>query len=197
MNKLREKIPKRRSNPKQVSRYSEYKDDLREDFNCRCGYCDDEDKWPGGKLFFQIDHFVPRKHMITISDKEYSNLVYSCFFCNNSKHSDWPTNDENLHNNGKEGYIDVCLPKYDAQFYRNFGGEIFPRTELGEYMYRKLKLFLRRHAVIWNLSRLHNKILEIEKIRKEERDLDLKKKLCNLHSKFFYYNQQLFECNEE
>jgi len=80
MNKLRERIPKRRSNPKQVSRYRDYKNDLREDFNCRCGYCDDEDIWAGGKKSFHIDHFVPRKHLKTILDKEYSNLIYSCFF---------------------------------------------------------------------------------------------------------------------
>jgi hypothetical protein len=197
MNKLRERIPKRRLNPRLVSRYSEYKDDLREDFNCRCGYCNDEDNWAGGKRFFQIDHFVPRKHMITISEKEYSNLIYSCFFCNNSKRSDWPTNDENLHNNGREGYIDVCHPEYDAQFYRNSRGEIFPRTDLGEYMHKKLKLFLSRHAVIWNLGRLNNQILEIKKIKEEEKNLDLKEKLSNLLSKYFDYKQQLDQCNEE
>ncbi len=197
MTKLRERIPKRRSNPRLVSRYSEYKDDLREDFNCRCGYCDDEDKWMGGKGFFQIDQFVPRKHLKTISDKEYSNLIYSCFFCNNSKRSDWPTNDENMHNNGREGYIDVCLSEYDAQFYRDSGGEIFPNTDIGEYMHRKLKLFLRRHAVIWNLGRLNNQILEIGKILDEEENLDLKKKFGSLQSKFFDYIQQLHQCNEK
>ncbi len=197
MNKLRERIPKRRSNPRRVSRYNKYKDDLREDFNCKCGYCDDEDKWSGGKRFFQIDHFVPRKHLGTISDREYSNLIYSCFFCNNSKRSDWTTNDENLHNDGRKGYIDVCLPEYDAQFNRNSRGEIFPRTDLGKYMYKKLKLFLRRHAVIWKLGRFHNQILKIKKISDEQENPDLKKKLSNLHNKFFYYNQQLIECNEE
>jgi len=63
-------------------------------------------------------------------------------------------------------------------------------------MYRKLKLFLIRHAVIWNLSRLNNRILEIKKILEEEENLDLKEKLTNLHSKFVDYIQQLHQCNE-
>lgn len=197
MDKLREKIPNRRSNPKSVSSYKEFKDDIKEDFNSRCGYCDDEDRWMGGKRFFQIDHFVPRKYLMSISDKEYSNLIYSCFFCNNSKHSDWPTKDEQLPNNGKEGYIDVCLPEYDTQFYRNSLGEIIPRTDLGEYMYKKLKLFLRRHSVIWNLSRVHNQIQEIKRILNENEDLELKEKLLNLLIKYHDYICQLGQCDEE
>jgi len=195
MNKLRESTPKRRPNPRQVSKYKEYKNDLREDFNGRCGYCDDEDKW-GGKRCFHVDHFVPKKHLKTISDQEYNNLVYSCPYCNTHKGSDWPTNDEHLHNNGKEGYIDVCLPQYDAQFYRKPGGEILPNTALGEYMYRKLKLFLKRHAVLWNLGRLYNQVLEIKKISDEQENPGLKEKLSNLQSRFFDYSQQLIECNE-
>lgn len=197
MHKLRESTPKRRPCPREVSRYNEHKDDLREDFNGKCGYCDDEDKWTGGKRFFHVDHFVPQKHLKAISDKEYSNLVYSCFFCNNSKRSDWPTNDEHLHNNGREGYIDVCLPEYDAQFYRSREGEIFSKTDLGEYMYRKLKLFLRRHAVIWNMGRLHKQVLEIKEILGEQENPGLKEKLTGLLSIHFEYIQQLIECNEE
>lgn len=194
---MREIIPKRRSNPKRVSRYQEYKDDLRADFNNRCGYCDDEDKWTGGKRNFQIDHFVPRKQWKTISEKEYSNLIYSCFFCNNSKRSDWPTNDEYLHNDGREGYIDVCLPEYDDQFYRTPEGEIFPRTDLGRYMSRKLKLFLKRHAIIWKLRKTNDLIEEIENKLEEKKDPDLKEKHYNLLVKWREYSQQLMKCNEE
>lgn len=196
MHKLRERTPKRRTSPREVSRYNEYKKNLREDFNARCGYCDDEDIWTG-KRFFHVDHFVPQKHLKTISDKEYSNLVYSCPYCNTHKGSDWPTKDEHLHNNGREGYVDVCLPQYDAQFYRTPGGEIFSRTDLGEYMYRKLKLFLRRHAVIWKLCKINVQIEEIKKILEEEKDPDLKEKHYNLLDKYWEYTHQLEEYNEE
>lgn len=194
--KLRETIPQRRPNPKTVARYGSYKDDLRNDFNRRCGYCDDEDRWTGKKLFFQIDHFVPRKYLKTISEAEYGNLVYSCFFCNNSKRADWPTNDEMLHNDGHEGYIDVCDPVYDEQFYRDSTGEIVACTELGHYMYCKLKLFLKRHAILWKLSRIRDQIREIEKIMKEKKSLGSNEKLLRLKAMHYDYFEQLTECNE-
>lgn len=38
---LRNTPPKRRTNHKTETDYHKYKDDLREDFNYRCGYCDE------------------------------------------------------------------------------------------------------------------------------------------------------------
>ena len=39
--------------------YRKYREQLRADFNCRCGYCDDRDV-PRAERF-EIDHFVPQK----------------------------------------------------------------------------------------------------------------------------------------
>ncbi len=196
MNEFRNRIPKRRSNPKAVSKYGDYKDDLREDFNRRCGYCDDEDSYDG-KRFFQIDQFAPRKYLKTISEKEYSNLTYSCFFCNNAKRADWPTKDENVHNNGQKGYIDACNPEYDRQFARDSFGEILARTEIGKYMHKKLKLFLQRHSVMWSLSRIRSQIFEIKELLTNEENSEIKEKLDGLHQKYFDYCEQLRMCNEE
>lgn len=50
MPKLREKDPERRDIKKKKKCYRSYKKELREDFNKRCGYCDDHDCWAGGKI---------------------------------------------------------------------------------------------------------------------------------------------------
>ena len=86
---LRERIPTRRFDPKSVSDYHQYKEDLREDFKCRCGYCNDHDYFR--TTDYQIDHFVSRTQMKRIELTDYSNLVYSCRSCNNSKRAKWPT----------------------------------------------------------------------------------------------------------
>ncbi len=58
MPEFRESTPKRRAILKQKKDYRSYKKELREDFNKRCGYCDDPDSWKDA--FYEIDHFVPK-----------------------------------------------------------------------------------------------------------------------------------------
>jgi hypothetical protein len=48
MNDFRNFQPQRRTNPRSVSRYRNYKEDLRDDFKSYCGYCGDEESWGGG-----------------------------------------------------------------------------------------------------------------------------------------------------
>ncbi len=162
MPELKETTPKRRTDFKQKKRYNSYKKELREDFSGRCGYCNDQDSYRNA--FYEIDHFVPKKHLNTIPENDYGNLVYACRHCNNAKWDKWPTEDEKRHNNRKEGFIDPCNKAYDEQFERNRLGEIRSRTTLGKYMHKALKLYLRRHAVIWNLERIDSFIDEIENL---------------------------------
>ena len=63
MSKLRNKIPVRTCKKIYSGKngYRRYKDYLAEDFNNRCGYCDESDLWSNGKKGFQIDHFAPKK----------------------------------------------------------------------------------------------------------------------------------------
>ena len=190
-------IPERRKGIKVLKNYKEYKTPLREDFNNRCGYCDDPDSKNGGKRTYQIDHFVPRKHFLTIKENDYFNLVYACSFCNRGKWYHWPTKCEDIHHNGTEGFIDPCNDDYEKQFERNDCGEIKPKTELGTYMHEKLKLYLKRHAVIWNIDRLSN----IKKAIKEELAgtdrSDLKEELLNLFLEEETYIKALEEENEK
>ena len=164
MNDFRLASPKRRPNPRTVSRYTQYKSDLCEDFEHCCGYCGDNDSFSGGKRFYQIDHFIP-KTFYEVDELDYTNLVYSCFFCNNRKRGDWPTGKVELHNDGTNGYIDPCHEDFPKQFKRNSRGEIIPSSPLGNYMHFHLNLGLRRHALIWTLSCLEKRIERLRELK--------------------------------
>ena len=187
MHDFRKRVPQRRKNPRNASNYKSYKVRLREDFNERCGYCDDHDKKDGGMRSFHIDHFAPKKHLKEISENDYNNLTYACFYCNNAKGADWPTNDEKISNDGKRGYIDACDPEYDRQFHRDDGGKIVPNTDLGQYIYQHLNLYLERHSIIWMLERLQEQIDELSQLNEIEEKFDTKEALFDLlkmHYKF-------------
>lgn len=154
MNKIpiRKTIPLRKCK-KTYSNYRQYKDNLKDDFNGRCGYCDLLDVRIGGKKAFHIDHFAPKKafgHLETV----YSNLVYACPSCNLSKSNDWPMPNESPTHDGKQGYIDPCDVSYDQHLYRAASGEVIPSTDLGIYISRKLKLYLRKHQIFWAFEQL-------------------------------------------
>ena len=190
-------IPERRVTPRTLSRYGKYKPDLREDFRNSCGYCGDEDSFGGGFRTYHIDHFVPKKEMVNLCETDYSNLVYSCFYCNNKKSSDWPTGDETIHNNGEEGYIDPCHNQYPRQFKRNEVGEIVPITTLGAYMHSKLNFSLRRHAFIWSLTRLSNKIERLIELKESEVLNEEQEEFTDLLVQYFQYNEKLRIVNNE
>lgn len=110
MKDFRKTIPARRASVPAYKAHNEYKPLLREDFHQRCGYCGDHDFFRD--TYYEVDHFVPKKHLVKISPIEYSNLVYSCRSCNNSKRAKWPTKNEDVHNDGKQGFIDPCDSAY-------------------------------------------------------------------------------------
>ena len=195
MSEFRHVSPKRRADPPTCKDYGSHKKRLISDFQSCCGYCGDEDSWAGGYRVFCIDHFVPRKHLKKIDEAEYSNLVYSCFYCNNKKSGDWPTDDEYCHNNGSVGYIDPCDDEFPKQFTRSTIGEIIPVTELGKYMHVHLNLGLKRHALIWSLTSLSQRIKRIEELKeKGELDPDL---LCfhDMLREYISFIEQLREEN--
>lgn len=146
---------------KKFKNYRSYKQYLSEDFNNRCGYCDDFDGWIGGESTYHIDHFAP-KIKFSYLENEYNNLVYACSFCNRFKSDDWPSNDHTLNVVDGIGYIDPCDRKYDAYFNRDVYGNIVPTNDIAKYMHQKLQLFLTRHRIIWNLTRLK---MQLEKLK--------------------------------
>jgi hypothetical protein len=195
---FRDAHPKRRGKVPQYKNYRQYKDRLKKDFNDRCGYCNDEDSWAGGVRVYQIDHFVPRKHLKSIKENDYSNLVYTCSYCNRRKWDDWPSQDEKVHNDGTVGYIDPCCDDYGAQFKRNELGEIKYITVLGEYMYKKLNLFLRRHSIIWSLHKLDEQIFELKELRVAGKfNSKNEKKFTDLLLDYHQYTNDLRKTNNE
>ena len=189
MNPFRNKTPKRRDIKTVVARYSDHRDELKKDYESRCGYCDDVDTWR--TVWFEIDHFVPQKYLNTISETDYSNLVYACRSCNNSKRANWPTEDELVHNNNDEGFIDPCDDEYDKQFVRCINGRIIHQTQLGKWMYYKLKLHKPQHEIIWKIEELDNLIEECENVLTTIDNDALKDKVLGLYREYRKYTKQL------
>jgi len=153
---FRELTPNRRPDRKECKHYRSYRKTLREDFNNRCGYCDDSDRLRIRS--FTIDHFVPQNpkdftHNIPAND--YYNLVYTCNYCNASKKNKWPTKNAEEHNNGREGFIDPTEESYTELFKRSDAGKIIPdNDDLANYILAELKLWLPIHEKMWKWERL-------------------------------------------
>ena len=171
MKPFRNFIPNRTCT-KKYSNYTSYKPHLRSDFGRRCGYCNDTDALCGGVRGFHIDHFRPQAPFSHLKN-EYSNLVYACPYCNGSKSNDWPSGDENIAvlSDGS-GYLDPCNIDFDQHFERYDHGHIRPKTPVAKYMYKKLKLGLRRHELAWAYEQLEVLLRELdnemEKLQPEE-----------------------------
>jgi len=143
-------MPQRRDVPAQA-KYIDYRDDLRADFNGRCGYCDDSDAYCD-PICFHIDHFAPKSRFAEL-ETEYQNLVYACRFCNMRKSNHWVGADPTAPNDGERGFVDPCDQDYDDHLERSPEGAIVSKTPLGRYISTRLSLHLVRHQVLWNSRR--------------------------------------------
>jgi hypothetical protein len=146
-NPFRKTSPSRTYSGKVLKDYKGYKDHLEKDFNERCGYTDCSQFWFGGKRTFQIDHFKP-KVAFPLLECDYSNLIYSCSYVNRAKSDDL------------NEYIDPCITDYNDHFYRDHLGYIYPKGDspVAGYMYKTLKLYLKRYSIIWMLETLEEKM---------------------------------------
>ena len=59
----------------------ENKKRLINDFEHRCAYCDDLDKYGGGSKVYHVEHFAPKEKFPELKF-QYDNLLYACPFCN-------------------------------------------------------------------------------------------------------------------
>ncbi len=175
-NVFRENNPQRSYDGEELSHYRKYKDILRTDFNKRCGYTDCPDFWFGGKTNFHIDHFLPKSKYPEF-ETTYSNLVYSNPFVNIAKKDD-------------EGdYLDPVVNDFNEHFFRDDFGNILPKNESepAKYMYKRLKLYLKKYGLIWMLDNIDEKINILSNKIKSLPDGDDKLELLQLY----------FELNEE
>jgi hypothetical protein len=152
---------------KTYKNYGSFKKYIVDDFNNRCGYCDDLDKFNGGKNNYQIDHLKPKK-LFSELETDYINLVYSCPFCNRAKWDKWKE---------KDGFIDPCDKEYDNHLERNSRGQIKCKSEQGKYIHTNLNFHLKRHELLWMIEKLEEQSKEIDNylnILGEGHELELK-----------------------
>lgn len=172
---------------KKYSVYRQYKQDLASDFFHRCGYTDCADFWFGGQNSFHIDHFVPwKKHPNKPSLKtDYQNLVYCCSYVNILK-----SNDET-------NYLDPCQIDFNKHFSRDIIGNIVPNVESkpANYMYNKLKLYLKRYQIIWILENICERIDKLDEaisnLNNKEHENELRLAISDLARLFIRYKRYL------
>ncbi|MGE5298830.1 MAG: hypothetical protein ACM3KF_02200 [Acidobacteriota bacterium] len=165
MKKFRESHPIRTADVAEENDYHKYLPQLTKDFNGRCGYTDSSHVYWGVK--FQIDHFAPLKPDVKENKKQafkdgelnYYNLVYACPQVNRAKWNDWASDSPTTPILNDKGYYDPCTEDFNDHFYRTDGGGIMPKAGdvVAEYMWSKLKLYLKRYELYWRIDILKEK----------------------------------------
>lgn len=138
---------------------SAIKKHLRIDFNGRCAYCDDADNLVD--IDFHIEHFAP-KTKFPERKTLYQNLFYACPYCNEAKSEYWVGDNPDENVKGCKGIVNPCTKEYDRHLGRRADGRIYAKTRLGEFMYRRLKLYLLRHELFFRLEVLQAKFDELK-----------------------------------
>jgi len=179
VSKVHKQKPKRKCT-KTYANYTSFKPYIREDFNKRCGYCDDLDLFHGGVRGYQIDHFRPHSiAKFTHLKEAYSNLIYSCPFCNRAKWHKWKEN----------GFIDPCENLYDEHLARCGNGKLKYKSLRGKYIYENLNLYLQRHEVLWSIERIQEQKKELKTYLKK---LDFKSdKYKEIINQFIIYDDEI------
>jgi uncharacterized protein (TIGR02646 family) len=168
---------------------------LASDFDHKCAYCDDWDKYSGGYNSYHVEHFAPKEKFKEL-EFVYDNLLYSCPYCNISKSNKWigSTADESVV--GNQGFIDPCTDEYYEHLERDDDGNIAHLSPIGEYMYFELKLYLKRHFILYNLDRIRLRRIALkEKIEEKERkgeDVSTLNEVYNVLCKVFCEYYELF-----
>lgn len=177
---FRDSPPQRTYSGKEFSDYRRYKDFLAKDFKSRCGYTDCYDFWFGGKNNFQIDHFKSQLKHPELATK-YENLVYSCSYVNRAKSDD------------VGNYIDPVNVDYNDHFYRDELGNIYPKdhSECAKYMYIRLKLYLKRHSIIWMLDQLEQRMFKLQELIESFNNQDAKDLLIEITFRYNNYKKHL------
>ncbi|WP_291631843.1 HNH endonuclease [Clostridium sp.] len=162
------------------------------DFEHKCAYCDDYDKYSGGYNTYHVEHFAPKEKFSHL-EFIYDNLLYSCPYCNISKSNKWVGKTETENIVGNTGFVDPCTEDYYNHLYRDSSGEIKYSTSIGEYMYYEMKLYLKRHKVLYNLERVRAKknqikdmIVEKQKYNEDTTNLEeLYRALCVIFCEYY------------
>lgn len=197
---LRNKIPQHRKDRDECEHYSSYLKTLKEDFNRRCGYCDDTNSYKIRS--FAIDHFVPRNpkdFVHTIKPNLYYNLVYACNYCNSSKSNKWPSKDPAIPNDGNIGFVNPTETVYDGLFQRDKEGSIIPtnNSALAIYIIEELNLKNPIHSLMWRFEKILVLEQQVSLKLKATPNQELKDQHYLLMSEVIEIVRNIFSDNEE
>ena len=167
MNRIKDKKPIRSLTGVKWKTNASNKKRLAEDFNHRCAYCDDLDRFNGGFRSYHVEHFAPKDKFPELKF-EYTNLLYSCPYCNGSKSNKWPSDDPKINVVNDIGFLDPCEDEYYKHLHRNDDGSIGYDSDLGEYIYRELSLGLLRHKVLFKIGDLNKQIVLLKAKKNKE-----------------------------
>jgi len=183
MHHFRQDTPKHRANRRVCKHYNSYKKTLRADFKKRCGYCTDLDT--NRIRNYVIDHFIPQKPngwTHTIQPNQYSNLIYSCPFCNGAKSNKWPTGVANLANDGVSGFIKPTKKMYANAFRRGDDGSIIVHNNhpIGIYIHKELEFDLPIHKLNWKFEKILEQEISLKTVFKKTTDAALKQEINDI-----------------
>ncbi len=137
---------KRRNNYPRKKSYNKYRNEIREDSQYRCVYCDiheiEMSYHPETRdQRMTLDHFRPQSLYKTLSSDP-NNLVLCCPVCNNKKADDWPAYGQPHGGSidGNVGYIDPFLDNRLEYFEIIFDGTLKSLKPPANYMIRVLLL---------------------------------------------------------
>jgi len=209
---VREELPERRKTPTKSelgNNYRKHKPDLQDDFNSCCGYCGAFDSFGYTKTYFEIDHFVPKDFLLESKSKiglsKYSNLVYSCRFCNNYKSKHWPSQRDDIYIKGEEGFIDPCDKDYETHLYRTTEGAIMWNSNIGKWMATIAFKFDEREREIKLLWKYNKIRITIDKIIDELNNyaegsaeyIEIENRVIPLFKKHFFLQKELADFYNE
>ena len=122
------------------SDYRKYANEIAEDCNNRCVYCDATTSENLGGDAFQLDHFRPQRHFPHL-ECDPKNLVLACAACNRFKSDHWPAGkdaDDTFIANA--GFLDPFKDDRLEYFQIESNGQISSKRDPAAYMVRLLHL---------------------------------------------------------
>lgn len=122
---------KTKKNGEKYTTYSAYYDEIAEDCQHRCVYCDVLVAEVGGESM-NLDHFRPQKHFPEL-ENEPENLVLACPKCNQLKSDWWPEKDGNA-KDGLNGFVDPFSEQLRTYFDVDERGSLNPLRQPSRYM---------------------------------------------------------------
>ena len=151
--------------------YKQYADEIAEDCQDRCVYCDAKTVENLGGDAFQLDHFRPQKHFPDLKcDPE--NLVLACPACNRFKSDYWPAGKKSTVTFvGGSGFLDPFKEDRNDYFLIGPGGKISAKQDPAGFLIKLLYLdrpardnLRRRRILIAEICALHEAISQKRKV---------------------------------